>query len=126
MGELAGGRGEQIMIVMVTRGSRGQQSRAAGAVTLLWQQPPNLGLGLGSEVRIEWQLGPGRWRGGGRQAGEAEEGSNQIRGIITDRLSTDGDPTLWLSTDHDPPNTHTNKHVRHLGFWAPHSVLRTG
>ena len=42
------------------------------------QHLQDLGLGLGSEVREEWQLGPGT---GGRKAGKEKEEGNQNRGL---------------------------------------------
>ncbi|KAJ4939658.1 hypothetical protein JOQ06_029101, partial [Pogonophryne albipinna] len=39
--------------VAFQQGSRGQQSRATGLLMLPWRQPPNLGLGLGSEGKAE-------------------------------------------------------------------------
>lgn len=102
MVELAGGRGEQIITVMVTWGPQRSAVMVHRGFRLLWQQPPNLGLGLGSEFREEWQLGPGRWMIGGRRGKEGKRGGQSDQRTMTDR------PINWRW----PHHTHTHNYTK--------------
>lgn len=108
MDELAGGRGEQIMIVRVTWGSRGQQPGAAGLFCCRGNNLPTLALGLGQRLERS-----GSWdhKGGGGRTWKVRESQLDQR-VIADRLSTEDDPALWLSTDHDLITpTRTQAHI---------------